>query len=68
MIDNDAEQICDAFDMEPENLSGSAMIALSIAGKDLPWKESHWKVFHSMNMWLQNYSLTRNGGLNLIDL
>lgn len=56
MIDKDAEQICDAFDMEQENVSGSAMITLPISGKDLSWKESHWKVFLSMNLWLQNHS------------
>lgn len=67
MIDKDAGQICDAFDMEQENVHGSAMIALPIAGKDLSWKESHWKVFLSMNMLLQNYSV-RSGGLNLINL
>lgn len=67
MIDKDAGQICNAFDMEQESVHGSAMIALPIADKDLSWKESHWKVFLSMNMLLQNYSV-RSGGLNLINL
>lgn len=35
MIDKGAGQICDAFDMEQENVSGSAMLTLPISGKEL---------------------------------